>query len=114
VLAVSKLRGGRQLKYHDLLFCFLDLAGGFIVGKSLTEKEKTVNTYKLKTWVGPTMVSMVAETMQEAGIEVLIRGTEHIVFTAEGESEDAAFHNALVDIEKALGFPVFYRKVGNN
>jgi len=65
--------------------------------------------YKLKTWVGPSMVNMVADTMEEAGIEVLIRGTEHVTFTAEGESEDGAFHNALVDIEKVLGFPVFYK-----
>lgn len=58
---------------------------------------------KVDFWTGPTLVSELAEKVREAGLELLLEGTERIYLAVEGTTPEAAKWNALAQLEKTHG-----------
>ena len=54
----------------------------------------------MKAWVGPSYVSDFSRWMKEAGIKVLIEGTEHLHIEAEGDSLSSAAENVSTALIK--------------
>jgi hypothetical protein len=59
--------------------------------------------YKLKVWTGPTLVGQIAEKCRQAGITVLIEGTEHIHVEMDGLTVGGAGWNVLVALVQKHG-----------
>lgn len=70
--------------------------------------------YKLRAWTGPSFVRQIARACREAGIKVLVEGTEHVIVESEGTAADAAAWNALAALQQKHGtdFGLRFKKFG--
>jgi hypothetical protein len=58
-------------------------------------------TFSARVWTGPTSVQQVAQKMRDAGVWVMIEGTEHVTVEVEATEPGAVGHNLAATMLQA-------------
>jgi hypothetical protein len=64
---------------------------------------RDANRFKLSLFTGPTLVRQIAARLREAGVTVLIEGTERVIVEVEGTDSEDAKGRVLVALVRKHG-----------